>query len=165
MAFLWSTSNICLVNNEIHFHFKCRAIYLHKVWWPISNLIGDRIFCSWNHGILLHVTRPVFRAWVRDYYKSMVQSRVQVLQRPYHDCPAGHCNTIITLECRNWLNWSGQGLTTFGTNKSHNQKLWGHIYPVINKLMMHIKYLVITNQLWAVFCSWTFLFVKILYFL
>ena len=51
-AFLWSNSNICLVNTEIHynFHLKYCTICLCKIcfdWWHtfvVSNLIGDHIF-------------------------------------------------------------------------------------------------------------------------
>ena len=50
MAFLWSISNIYLVNIEIPFHFGCCAIHPHeivttgKIFFIISNLIGDHIF-------------------------------------------------------------------------------------------------------------------------
>ena len=52
-GFLWSISNICLVNIEIHYHFEGCVIYVaypHEIcydWWLIFivlNLIGDRIF-------------------------------------------------------------------------------------------------------------------------
>ena len=137
--FIWVS---CYLSAQNLLRLVTYFYYLKSDWWP--HFLQSE---PWN---FLHVTRSLFRAWVRDYYKSMIQSRVQVLQRPYRDHPAGHCNTIITLECWNWSNWSGQGLTTFGTNKFHSRKLWGYIYP---KLMMHIKYLVITNQVWVVFCS------------
>ena len=44
------------------------ARYMYN-WWCIfiiSNMIGNHIFCGRNHGILLHVTRSLFRFWVQN---------------------------------------------------------------------------------------------------
>ena len=50
MAFLWTVSNIFLVNIENHFHYRYCATYPRKIcynWWCIfivSNMIGNHIF-------------------------------------------------------------------------------------------------------------------------
>ena len=73
MVFLWSISNVCLVNIKIHFHFGCCSIHLREISYDCDVLLLSRIwsviafFCGWNHGILLCVIRPLFRVWVRDW--------------------------------------------------------------------------------------------------
>ena len=54
------------------FPFGCHVIYPHKIyydWWHylLSWIwLVTAFFCGY-HRILLHVTRPLFRVWVRDY--------------------------------------------------------------------------------------------------
>ena len=57
---------LCYISMRTKFVTTGDTFLLSWIW------LVTTFFCSQNHGTLLHVTRPLFRIWVRDYIGSPV---------------------------------------------------------------------------------------------
>ena len=65
--------NLCLLNIEVHFYFgfilsiNAKFVSTDDVFLLSQTRLATTFFCSQNYGIILCVTRPLFRIWVQDH--------------------------------------------------------------------------------------------------